>query len=223
MSGGQDLTDGQAVLRRVSAVGGFFAVTPGPRPPAGFRPVAELRGAVFLRERIADVARRMGTAEPRVAASAAQLGAAARLWSVGLGTAVLGGVVPDLAGAYWRLVPGSMLELWVPGVRGPGPAGLAAELYLELVEGQLRPFNEAVRRVTPVAEGLLWGNAASALAGAVKVLGGGRELAAELHAVGPLRGALRADGRRTSCCLYYRAPGAGLCGDCVFERPPRRR
>ncbi|MGW4651121.1 (2Fe-2S)-binding protein [Kitasatospora sp. NPDC004289] len=222
MTGDEGLTEGQEVLRKVGAVGGFFAVATGPRPPEGFRPVAELRSAAFLRERIADVARRMRTSELRVAASAAQLGAAARLWSVALGTAAVGGVVPDLAGAYWRLVPGGMLELWVPGVREPGPAGLAAELYLEVVEGQLRPFGEAVRRVVPVAEGLLWGNAASALAGAVKVLGAGRELAAELRAVGPLRGALRADGRRTSCCLYYRAPAGGLCGDCVFDRPPGR-
>jgi ferric iron reductase protein FhuF len=26
--------------------------------------------------------------------------------------------------------------------------------------------------------------------------------------------------RRQSCCLYYRLPGGGLCGDCCFQRPP---
>ncbi|MFC3348771.1 (2Fe-2S)-binding protein [Streptomyces echinoruber] len=27
--------------------------------------------------------------------------------------------------------------------------------------------------------------------------------------------------RRRSCCLYYRVPGGGVCGDCCFPRPPR--
>ncbi|MER6471915.1 (2Fe-2S)-binding protein [Streptomyces collinus] len=27
--------------------------------------------------------------------------------------------------------------------------------------------------------------------------------------------------RRRSCCLYYRVPGGGVCGDCCFTRPPR--
>ena len=28
--------------------------------------------------------------------------------------------------------------------------------------------------------------------------------------------------RRRSCCLYYRCAAGGLCGDCVFDRPPPR-
>ena len=27
---------------------------------------------------------------------------------------------------------------------------------------------------------------------------------------------------RTSCCLFYRVPGGGLCGDCVLAAPRRR-
>ncbi|WP_435888986.1 (2Fe-2S)-binding protein [Streptomyces niveus] len=27
---------------------------------------------------------------------------------------------------------------------------------------------------------------------------------------------------RACCCLYYRCPSGGLCGDCVFDRPPSR-
>ncbi|MES4829184.1 (2Fe-2S)-binding protein, partial [Streptomyces anthocyanicus] len=26
--------------------------------------------------------------------------------------------------------------------------------------------------------------------------------------------------RRRSCCLYYRVPGGGVCGDCCFPTPP---
>jgi hypothetical protein len=140
---------------------------------------------------------------------------------VALGTAVLGGAVPDFDRSYWLLPPGGSLELWVPRAVVPdGP--LADALHRTVVERQLTPLVAGIRAVTPVAEGLLRGNAASALAGAVRVLGAGRELAAELLDRPPLRGGLTATGRRTSCCLYYRVPGAGLCGDCVFDRPPRR-
>ncbi|GAA1193677.1 hypothetical protein F4556_005452 [Kitasatospora gansuensis] len=214
------MTGGGEALRRAAAVGPFFATVEGPLPD-GFRPIAELSAPEFWRRRIAEVGERLGTAEPRVAASVAQLGVAARLWSVALGTAVLGGAVPDFDRSYWRLPEGGSLELWVPGAVVPdGP--LAAALHRTVVERRLTPLAAGIRAVTPVAEGLLRGNAASALAGAVRVLGAGRELAAELLDRPPLRGALTATGRRTSCCLYYRAPGAGLCGDCVFDRPPRR-
>ncbi|WP_199808608.1 (2Fe-2S)-binding protein, partial [Streptomyces sp. NRRL S-146] len=51
-----------------------------------------------------------------------------------------------------------------------------------------------------------------------------RSLAAELLAHPLLTGAGTLDGtafRRRSCCLYYRVPGGGVCGDCCFTRPPR--
>ncbi|MGW5694872.1 (2Fe-2S)-binding protein, partial [Streptomyces asiaticus] len=28
--------------------------------------------------------------------------------------------------------------------------------------------------------------------------------------------------RRRTCCLYYRVPGGGLCGDCVLREAPGR-
>jgi iron complex transport system ATP-binding protein len=28
--------------------------------------------------------------------------------------------------------------------------------------------------------------------------------------------------RRNSCCLYYRTPRGGLCGDCALDRAPER-
>jgi len=78
------------------------------------------------------------------------------------------------------------------------------------------------------ASGLLWGNAASALVGAVRQLGPhgagarARALAAELLAHPLLEGALDPRTlRRRSCCLYYRLPGGGVCGDCCFTRAPR--
>jgi ferric iron reductase protein FhuF len=93
--------------------------------------------------------------------------------------------------------------------------------------------------VSGVAPGLLWGNAASALAGTLRVLyawclGEGARPGAAARAVAlvgelmadPLlrdAGGLRAGGpgapayTRRSCCLYYRVPGGGLCGDCALR------
>jgi ferric iron reductase protein FhuF len=75
---------------------------------------------------------------------------------------------------------------------------------------------------------------ASTLAGAKRMLsvdrpaaaGRATELAERLLAVDPLAGTGRLlrpvppdrhwSFRRRSCCLYYRVPGGGLCGDCVL-------
>ena len=82
--------------------------------------------------------------------------------------------------------------------------------------------------------GLLRGNSASALTGALGALvrwqpalaGPARELAvqllgqADLAGAGELTGGRELSFRRNSCCLYYRLPGGGLCGDCCLDHPP---
>ncbi|MGI5128750.1 (2Fe-2S)-binding protein [Pseudonocardia sp. CA-107938] len=150
-------------------------------------------------------------------------GLAARLVSpvlAGLGR----GVVLDLdpAGTVVRSRPGQAMELacaHVGGWRTPEPgAALVADV---LLEQQLRPLVEAVAADGPVAEGLLWGNVASALVGALTVLGGGpaTRIVEELLGTGPLAGTSEgglAGFRRRSCCLYYRTPAGGYCGDCAL-------
>lgn len=231
--------DPAEVLRRLAAVGPYFAVDvgePTAAPPAGFRTLREFYAGGAggpLAERIAVAAGRLGGAEPRVAGSIVQLGLAARFWSVGLGAAALGGEVPDLHPdrACWRQPSDGLLELWLPWP-GTVPAApdLAGALHRAVLGEALTPLARAVRAVAPVAERLLWGNAASALAGAVRVLRGHPDavrLAVDLLTRPPLAGtATVGDGfafRRTTCCLYYRLPRAGLCGDCVFDTPPRHR
>ncbi|WP_083734860.1 (2Fe-2S)-binding protein [Actinomadura sp. CNU-125] len=79
--------------------------------------------------------------------------------------------------------------------------------------------------VVRLADGLVWGNAASALAGSLNV--GPRDAARaaivrHLLALPPLDGTGElgpAGFVRRSCCLYYRVPpGGGLCGDCALVR-----
>jgi hypothetical protein len=88
---------------------------------------------------------------------------------------------------------------------------------------------------------VLRGNIASALAGAAGMLAGSfpdraetaGQLTARVLALGPLRGTgefVQPDASqprrflvRRSCCLYYRVPGGGTCGDCVLTPEHVRR
>jgi iron complex transport system ATP-binding protein len=186
---------------------------------------------------VADHARRLRTREPRVAASLFFHAYASRVWSPVLAS-LRDGVVPDLDPAVLWLPcrPGAPVTLRLSAVGGW--AGTGADLVATVVlDRLLDPMIRALRRLTPVAPGLLWGNAASALAGALQVLVGhdpscpaSRAVAAQLLAAGPLAGTgVLSDRhghpafRRRSCCLYYRVPGGGLCGDCALTRPPAAR
>ncbi|MEU8843493.1 (2Fe-2S)-binding protein [Streptomyces roseus] len=219
------------VLSRLAAVGPFFTVPYGTEPPGeGFRPLSELYGPA-LEPYVAEVGRRIGSGPGRVAASTAQFGIASRLWSVGLGCAALGGRVPDLGAdrVWWRLPGAGSLELWLPE---PGRGDLPAGALGETVLGNLAGLDARLRQRYGVSPKVLRGNAASGLVGAVRVLldrvpgGPAVSLAAELLAEGgPLGGAgsfIHEEGLgvafvRRSCCLYYRVPGGGLCGDCVLR------
>nr|WP_307167802.1 (2Fe-2S)-binding protein [Streptomyces rishiriensis] len=187
--------------------------------------------------RIRKVTRALRAAEDRIGASVAQQGLAARLWSVTLGCAVLYGSVPDLAPALLRWDPDGAApdDLWLTEVRArPGDAATVAATVLD---GHLAPLSVALRARHPVAPGLLRGNAGSALAGAARqvdlwarthgrpdVAARARALTAELFTHPLLSDTGTPSGtafRRRSCCLYYRVPGGGVCGDCCFTRPPR--
>ncbi|CAM5344862.1 (2Fe-2S)-binding protein [Streptomyces avidinii] len=226
------------VLRRLASVGPFFTVPYGTEPPGpGFRPLTALYGEQ-LGPYVAEVGRRIGSGPGRVAASTAQFGIASRLWSLALGSAALAGRVPDLSAerVWWRLPDAGSLELWLPE---PGP-GLPAEELGENVLANLAVLDAALRERFGVSAQVLRGNAASGLVGALRVLidrvpgGVAVEPAGALLAEdGALAGTgtfIHEDGLgvafvRRSCCLYYRVPGGGLCGDCVLRaaRPDRRR
>lgn len=216
-------------LADVALVGPYFSVGTDPDVADDplWRPFTELQGRA-LPDQIATVRLRIGATEPRVAASILFQGIAGRLWSPVLATAAVHVTVPDLdpARTYWRAAsPGPIV------LAAPGAGGLLADsdvVRRVVADRYLRPLVAAVRSATPVAEGLLWGNAASALVGALTVLAQahprpavtGRRLVEELLGTPPLRGTgvLESRGfRRRSCCLYYRIPGGGKCGDCALR------
>ncbi|MFJ4466428.1 (2Fe-2S)-binding protein [Streptomyces sp. NPDC089424] len=234
-------------LTALRPLGGYFAlrtVADAPRAPSGPLPtLAQTYDRTApdgspdpLDLRVRKVAAALRAPEARVAASVAHLGLAARLWSAALGCAVLYGRIPDLDPRLlrWDADAGAPDDLWLTEVR-PLP-GDTATLVDVVLHGHLEPLAAALRVRHRLATGLLWGNAASALAGAARELdrwarahgrtdtgARTRSLTAGLFAHPLLRGTGTLTGgafRRRSCCLYYRVPGGGVCGDCCFTRPP---
>ena len=112
----------------------------------------------------------MDVTEQRVAASTFFLGFAARLWSIGLGTVAGYRMLVDLAPEQllFRETDGQIalhLEHPVDARRDDLPAALA-DMVLDT---HLEPLAAALRRLGPISEQLLQGNAASALLGAAQV------------------------------------------------------
>jgi ferric iron reductase protein FhuF len=173
------------------------------------------------------------TAERRVTASMVVLGYAARLLGPGIAILLRNQILLDLRPHQvhysYRPEQGFRLTLTRPaGWRGT-PEALSHQWRRHVLDAHLARVIDAVRRVVPVAAGLLWGNVASGLAGALHTLAehGGVPLdechttALALLGHGPLRDSghltihdTRLAFRRRSCCLYYRLDGAGTCGDC---------
>ncbi|HSV67848.1 MAG TPA: (2Fe-2S)-binding protein [Mycobacteriales bacterium] len=221
-------------LAGVARLGGYFAVRTGRPCPdeAGppWRPGEELTG-LALPGLVALVQDRIAGGGPRVAASLLFQGYAARLWSPVLAMLVMSGQVPDLrpAALAWRYPADGSLELRLPRPGGwAGPVDALVPLaYRAVVESTLTPFMLALRQTVSISERLLWGNAASALAGAARLLDYGRPgdligypVVTRLLELDALRGTGTlvpgTSFQRRSCCLYYRVPGGGLCSDCVL-------
>lgn len=188
----------------------------------------------------------------RVAASIVFLGLASRLVSPSLGAAVLGGVVPYLSldNLWWRPADGGPVPLAAGPIAGRKIAGTAAGRQLDdaagllsgiCVQGMAGPVADAFRAWFRISPLVLRGNIASAVAGAAGMLAVSfpdrAEIAGQLTARILARDPLRGTGElvqpdpsrprrflvRRSCCLYYRVPGAGTCGDCVLTPEHVRR
>ena len=180
-----------------------------------------------------------------MAASIAFQGIAAQVVAPLFAAVAVHGALPDAAAA--GVAPGAALA---PGGRGAVAvvarrrAGVVAcrdpAVLGALVTELLAPVVAAVRAQAAVAERVLWGNAASSVASARQLVAAvrpdaapraaavGRHLltTAPFAATASLRDPAPPDVgwtfQRRSCCLYYRVPGGGICGDCVLRRPVRR-
>jgi iron complex transport system ATP-binding protein len=222
-----------ALFAELAHISPYFAVGTGPRDD-GWRPVQQLyTDAVLLDGIIGRVQARMDAAEQRVAASTFFLGFAARLWSIGLGGLAGHRLLPDLAAQHllFREADGQ-IQLHVEHPVAWQGDELEPRLAHMVLAAHLQPLAAALRRLGPISEKLLRGNAASALLGAGRVFdgdtttGAGWQLARSLCTDERLSDTIRFNDssyRRNSCCLYYRTPHGGLCDDCVFTSTPRQR
>jgi ferric iron reductase protein FhuF len=192
------------------------------------RPASEFAAAVP--SLLSSVARATGAREPRVAASLVVLGYSARLLGPTVAVLLRDSVLLDVAPARVRFgyAPGTGFQLSLPAPAGFCGPGLAARWREDVLDEHLAMVVAAVCARVRVAAGLLWGNIASGLAGTLAALARAdvatvdacAAFAAGALADGPLAGSGELDGslrfRRRSCCLYYRIPGGGYCGDCSF-------
>lgn len=204
-------------------LGPYFAVERG-TVGEGWLTLDQLHGEV-LAERVAHTRdalaeRARADVEDRVAASIMSLGLFARLVSPVLGSLAAGAMAPriDLSTTRWRPVDSGPWPIAVE----PGEPRTLDEVTTEVVD----PLAERIGDDFSVSRTILDGNIASAVFGAVTMLrrlgaaGADRAAGAALGSLaeGPLRGTGTVDGGfvRASCCLYYRLPGGGYCGDCVL-------
>ncbi|MFI9008383.1 (2Fe-2S)-binding protein [Actinosynnema sp. NPDC053489] len=209
-----------ATLRQIRGLSPFFALDVG-RPDDGWHDGADLPRGPALADAVDRIGVRYRTGERRVAASLFFLSYTARLLSPVVAARAVGGTAPDVrpGNVWWRYGPEGLQVRLKDPVAGVG------------IAESMEPVVEAVRAVAPVARGLLWGNAGSSVAGALRTIArSGVDCAGlidELFADPPLRdtgGFAPFPGevvfRRRSCCLYYRLDGGGTCGDCPLPRRP---
>lgn len=244
-------------LASLARLGPYFAVAvheAGTAPDGAWLPLPELLDAPdrrtdrveAARAALATTAGRGWQDVPRrVAASVVHLGLTARLVSPLLALASLHGLdeVPAVMSLRWQDTPGSTVPLSLPAPlleRRP-TAAPDWDRWAGALVGVLAGLSQAFARLCPSPH-VRAGNLASAVHGAVTVIGAHPEEAPDATAqrarsLGRLllsHPLLREAGtgdpgtrwfRRRSCCLIYRAaePSAGgtprLCGDCVLGRP----
>lgn len=235
------VSDLVAGLHQAAQIGPYFATEDVHGP--GWSPVAALLGAPAVHTAVVAATRRdlayrqndrVSSIELRVAASIHFLDVAARLLSPVLATAVLSDAVPALTprNTWWRPRRSGGLTIGFTAVRaepsGEGADAAAGQLRSLVLEPLIVPLSRAYGQRFGLADRLLWGNVASAVVGAAAQLAGRRPaVASRLDAVvaalltaAPLAGSVRRpppDFLRNSCCLYYRLPSGGLCGDCVLR------
>jgi hypothetical protein len=238
----QDVAD---ALRQVARFGPFFDLTGDCQPPdedepRSWRALSDLGNAAgrkALDEAVNQLAAYFQSPDRRPVASLLQMSAAARLASPLLAAAADSGIVPDLQPRAVRVgftTAGAVrlrLAEMPDGITGT-PDDLAPAVRRQLLDGPLAFFTRCLRRVASLSPHVTTGNLASTLAAATRMIDTGREeprardLLARLLRDEPLRSAGQletadraADGwrfRRRNCCLFYRIPGGGTCGDCIL-------
>lgn len=226
-------------LTAAGGLGAFFATAPRAEP--GWSTWAQLTGGALgaRLDEVGDVLRGAPgspVVEESVVASITHLGLVARLCAPLLGAALLTGTLPVAppGSVHLRLSGTNPLPLAIESPAATAvdrPGELAGAFTRHWLAPAIDPLGVAVRATNGVSPLVLAGNVVSAVAGALRMAAQARPALAgraagvldALLRTGPLAGTgeLRDDGTfvRRSCCLFYRLPRAGTCGDCVLDAP----
>ena len=222
--------------RKLSASMGMFFGLSHPQGDQPWTPVSRLYrvDGGQLRTLLATVQDTVGGGEDRVAASLVFQGFVSRLVSPMLACTMLHGCLPRLpvSRLYFRPGDGELLKLAAEGTDGyTGPVlELLDELVTTLCDSHATPLTQALVSQVSISSKLLRGNTAAAIVSGIRLVShhsghDWRELAAhvlqqpQLHGAGWLQ--RKEPGFvRYSCCLYYRVPNGGLCGDCSLTHNP---
>jgi hypothetical protein len=225
--------------------GAFFDATAAGAPDGNWLALRLLTDSpAAARERVAQSMELMsgrlglpsGSLPERVVASISFVSLAARLVAPPFGAVLATGAAPllDLDHVRWQQVFGGAVPLRLEpvGWRGGSADELAALLVNQTVDTVVAPLLELFAVTFRLSTQVLWGNVASGVAGAARAVTLARpaearqaaELAWRMLQLGALGGtAIATDPaapgwriRRRSCCLFYRVPGTGYCGDCVL-------
>lgn len=238
-----------AVPPRVARLGEYFSLPealPEALPAAGpdWQRFEELLDATTLTGLVTATRRAIAVSSgaevddvpERVAASSLQLAMAARLVSPLIGSILTTRNAPLLTPGSLRWgSAGHSVRFAATGLRwrrtedAPGAAWTIRDTFLV---GPMAAIVDGLHSAVSLSPTVMWGNTISAAHGAVTVAGmtdptlipAGRQLVRVLADTGPLAGtaAVGEDTfTRRSCCLFYLAPGGGLCGDCVLHASDR--
>lgn len=244
---------GMAVRNGLDDLGPHFAVETHPPGSSAARPWRVLNELVHdetkLQARVSQISDALAAISPfpdqsidrRSAASLAHLGLVARLIAPTLAMAARSGTVLglDLASTWWRPVVGRVVPLSIPGTAHPTRDKDAERSIGDLIadrvlDGPVRELTAAFAALS-MSPKVLWGNVASAVAGAASLLVNVRPqwttiispIIAALLEHPLLAGSGTIDAttrfRRNSCCLLYqiaRGTRGTVCSDCVLHASP---
>jgi hypothetical protein len=231
-------------LASAAQLGPFFTIAPLRSRDAeqAWWPLDALPADVLTRQ-LAATSGFLGTGdsrdESRTLGSILHLGAAAALCSPLLAVAAQHGFVPALTAANVDVGYPPVGPLRVSLNAAPTPVQparlpeLADQLIAVALDGLLEPFTARLTAIEPLPEQTLAGNAFSSLAAAARLIepaAAGRRARVLVDLMSRRSPLLTGAGdlhwqqlggheyfRRRNCCLFYRIPGAGTCGDCILD------
>lgn len=222
--------------RKLSASKGMFFGLTYPRGEQPWTPISRLYrvDGDHVRNLLTAARAAVGGGEGRVAASLVFQGVVSRLVSPMLACVMLHGCLPRVPVSRMYFRPGDGELVTLAAEETDGYTGPVLELMDELVstvcDDHVAPLTQALLAQVSISSKLLRGNTAAALVSGMRLLSqhsghDWRELADHALRHPRLEGAGWLQRKepgfvRYSCCLYYRVPNGGLCGDCSLTHNP---